>query len=146
VPESGAVPETNPERTQTAAAWRRKHEGAPIMAHPVVHFEVIGPDGKALQQFYRQAFGWNVDANNPMDYGIVTGNGGGIDGGVAAGPEGRSHVTFYIETDDMQATLAAIQQHGGKTVMPPDEIPGMQTTIAQFSDPAGNIVGLVKNG
>ena len=33
---------------------------------------------------------------------------------------------------------------GGKTVMPPSEIPGTDTTIAQFTDPAGNLIGLTK--
>ena len=43
--------------------------------NPVVHFEILagpGHDKKALQAFYRDTFKWDVDANNPMDYGMVT--------------------------------------------------------------------------
>ena len=48
------------------------------MANPVVHFEVLGKDGERLQQFYRDLFGWKIDANNPMKYGYVEPEEGGI--------------------------------------------------------------------
>ena len=51
------------------------------MANPVVHFEVTGKDGKKLQDFYSKAFGWKIDASNPMNYGIVDNAGQGIGGG-----------------------------------------------------------------
>jgi hypothetical protein len=36
------------------------------MPNPVTHFEIVGKDGKKLQEFYASLFGWAVDANNPM--------------------------------------------------------------------------------
>ena len=39
----------------------------------------------------------------------------------------------------------AIEAAGGRTVMPVTEIPGM-VTLAQFQDPAGNMVGIIKSG
>ncbi len=54
------------------------------MANPVTHFEIQGADGPKLQQFYRDTFGWDVDANNPMDYGMVSAQGRGIGGGITA--------------------------------------------------------------
>ena len=39
--------------------------------------------------------------------------------------------------------MGPLNQMGGKTVMPTTEIPNM-VTFAMFSDPDGNIVGLVK--
>ena len=42
------------------------------MGQPVVHFEIIGKDGAALQSFYSALFGWRIDAGNPMGYGVVT--------------------------------------------------------------------------
>jgi predicted enzyme related to lactoylglutathione lyase len=39
------------------------------MGQPVVHFEVVGKDGAKLQQYYSELFGWEIDANNPMNYG-----------------------------------------------------------------------------
>jgi predicted enzyme related to lactoylglutathione lyase len=112
-----------------------------------VHFEITGKDGKKLQDFYSGVFNWKVDANNPMNYGIVSNEdtGGGIGGGISAGDGGTSQVTFYIEVDDPQAYLDKVTASGGRTVMPVTEIPGM-VVLAQFADPEGNIVGLVKAG
>ena len=115
------------------------------MANPVVHFEVTGKDGKKLQEFYSKTFGWQVNADNPMNYGIVDAQVGGIAGGISAGDGGTKQVTFYIEVDDPQAYLDKVEAKGGKTVMPVTEIPGM-VVLAQFADPEGNVVGLVKAG
>ena len=35
---------------------------------PVVHFEIIGPK---LRSSHFELFGWTIDADNPMDYGVV---------------------------------------------------------------------------
>ena len=117
------------------------------MANPVVHFEVTGKDGKKLQDFYSGTFGWKVNADNPMNYGIVDAadTGGGIGGGISAGEGGSTSVTFYIEVDDPQAYLDKVTAAGGKVVQPVMEIPGM-VILAQFADPEGNVVGLVKAG
>ena len=114
------------------------------MAHPVVHFEVMGKDGKALQGFYSELFGWKVDTNNPMDYGLVDtgGNGNSIPGGVATNPDGSNYLTFYVESDDLQGSLDKAESLGGKTVTAPMDLP-MGISIALFSDPEGNLVGLV---
>ncbi len=115
------------------------------MGQPVVHFEITGKDGKRLQEFYSKLFDWRIDAVNPMNYGIVNTDGeGGIGGGIAQG-DGESRVTFYIQVDDPQAYLDRAQAMGGKTVVPVTEIPNM-VTFAQFSDPEGNVIGLVKEG
>ncbi|MBA3432021.1 MAG: VOC family protein [Actinobacteria bacterium] len=114
------------------------------MPNPVMHFEIIHKDAKQLQSFYADVFGWKIDASNPMDYGIVDtgeGAGGGI-GGVPY-PNYPGHLTFYVQVEDLQATLDHIEKLGGKTVMPPDEVPG-GPTIAQFTDPSGHLIGLTK--
>lgn len=117
-----------------------------IMGAPVVHFEITGSDGKALQEFYNSIFDWQINANNPMAYGLVdTQSGGkGIGGGIASGQDSASGVTIYVEVDDIQSYLDRIAEKGGNTVVPITEIPGM-VTFAVFQDPQGNLVGLVKN-
>jgi predicted enzyme related to lactoylglutathione lyase len=52
------------------------------MGKQVVHFEIIGKDGKRLQDFYSQLFGWKIDANNPMNYGMVRPDDAGMGGGM----------------------------------------------------------------
>ena len=116
------------------------------MTHPVTHFEVHGKDGKKLQEFYGSAFGWKVDANNPMNYGVVEAAGGkGIGGGVTTSMDGGKMVTFYVEVPDLKAHLEKIEGLGGKTTMPPMDIPG-GPEIAMFADPEGNVIGLLKAG
>ncbi len=112
---------------------------------PVVHFEIHGKDGKHLQEFYAELFNWKIDANNPMSYGLVTpGEGGpeeGVGGGITSG-EGPM-VTFYVQVASLNETLKKAEGMGGKTVMPPMDIPE-GPTMAQFSDPEGNVIGLVQ--
>jgi uncharacterized protein len=114
------------------------------MPNPVVHFEVTGRDGKKLQDFYSNVFGWKVNADNPMNYGIVDAadTGGGIGGGISAGDGGTKQVTVYIAVDNPQGYLDKVESKGGKTVMPVTEIPGM-VILAQFADPEGNVVGII---
>ena len=115
------------------------------MANPVTWFEITGNDGKKLQDFYAGVFGWKVDANNPMQYGMVDNEGQGIGGGISGGDGSTTSVTFYVEVDDPQAYLDKIESEGGKTVMPVTEVPGM-VIFAQFADPEGNVVGITKAG
>ncbi len=114
------------------------------MPNPVVHFEINGEDGKALQEFYGKVFDWHVDADNPMGYGMVDTHAGGINGGISASEDGMSQVTIYIEVDDPDAFLKKVESMGGKTVVPTTVIPDM-VTFALFSDPEGHVVGLVKS-
>jgi uncharacterized protein len=120
------------------------------MGEPVVHFEVMGKDGPAMQSFYTDLFGWKIDADNPMNYGVVQRDGNvspdgvGIGGGVGQAPEGYSgHVTFYIEVPDVEAALAKAESLGGSRMMGPDKV--MDTIeIGLFNDPEGHLVGVVK--
>jgi predicted enzyme related to lactoylglutathione lyase len=120
------------------------------MGRPVVHFEIIGKNGKALQDYYSELFEWEIDAENPMNYGVVQREGNlnpdgvGIGGGVAAGPEGYDgHVTFYIEVPDAEATLAKAESLGGKRLFGPDQVmEGL--VIGQFTDPEGHLVGVIQ--
>ncbi len=120
------------------------------MGQPVVHFEVVGKDGAALQSFYSQLFDWKVEADNPMSYGMVarednvSAQGIGIGGGIGQAPEGYpGHITFYVEVPDVEAALARAESLGGTRMMGPDEVmEGLE--IGLFTDPEGHTIGLVK--
>ena len=113
------------------------------MGNPVVHFEVIGKDAAALQNFYKAAFDWQINPVMPT-YGLAVPNGtGGINGGIGSAMEGGANqVTFYVEVPDVAAGLAKIETLGGRTVMGPMDVPG-GPTIALFTDPEGHVIGLV---
>jgi len=113
------------------------------MANAVTHFEVLGADAGALQRFYGEAFGWQMQDVMDGSYYMIN-PGQGINGGVGAAPPGAAgHVTFYVEVDDPAAALEQISQLGGSTVQAPMDVPG-GPTIALFADPEGHVVGLVK--
>jgi predicted enzyme related to lactoylglutathione lyase len=114
------------------------------MANPVVHYEIMGPDGDKLRSFYGDLFGWKIEVMPQMDYGTVGPQDGvGIGGGIGSDPDGKPSVTIYIQVDDPQAYLDRIASMGGEIVQPVTEIPNV-VTFAQFKDPQGNVVGLVK--
>jgi len=114
------------------------------MASKVTHFEILGRDGKRLQEFYASLFGWKIDASNPMQYGLVGPEPGGIGGGIAQSPT-TPRVTFYVEVADLGAALKRAGDLGGKTLMEPQDVPG-GPRIAMFADPDGNAIGLVQAG
>jgi predicted enzyme related to lactoylglutathione lyase len=121
------------------------------MGQPVVHFEVIAKDADRLRGYYSELFGWEIDADNPPNYGMVAREGNtnadgvGIGGGIGAGPEGYDgHVTFYVEVPDVEAALAKAESLGGTRMMGPAQ-PMEGTEIGLFNDPEGHVVGVVGN-
>lgn len=119
------------------------------MGYPVVHFEITGTDGEALQKYYGELFGWDIDADNEFRYGIVNREGNtnedgvGIGGGISSGPEGYpGHVTVYVQVPDVEAALAKAESLGGTRTMGPEEVmPGL--TIGLFTDPQGHTMGVM---
>ena len=111
------------------------------MASKVVHVEVTGKDGAALQKFYSDVFGWKLDTNNPGGYGMI--RDGDLSAGIGASEDGQPGlVTFYVATDDANATLRRVEELGGKIIMPLTEV-APDTNVALFADPEGHIVGLM---
>lgn len=88
------------------------------MANPVVHFEINGPDGPKLRNFYTSLFDWKLAVHEEMHYASIETGEGGIGGGIGSTDE-ANYVTVYVQVPDLQATLNQAEQLGGKTVMPP---------------------------
>jgi len=120
------------------------------MGAPVVHFEVIGSDGAALRSFYSRMFDWEFqEVGGSMDYGVVQRDGNTLDdgtgiGGGIGGGERSTHLTFYVQVEDIQASLARAEELGGRRVTEPDDVPGAGILIAQVTDPEGHLIGLVQ--
>ena len=115
------------------------------MGAPVVHFEIISRNGEQLKDFYSKLFGWEINSDNEMKYGLVKKEGNGIGGGVGSpGPDGIGHVTIYAAVPDPQITLDQAVSMGATVVMPVTEIPNM-VTFALFTDPDGNKIGILKD-
>lgn len=121
------------------------------MGQPVVHFEITGRDSEKLHSYYSELFGWEIDANNPMGYGIVqregnvTSDGIGIGGGIASGPDGYGgHVTFYVQVPDVEESLAKAESLGGTRMMGPERVMD-ELTIGLFTDPEGHVIGVMSS-
>jgi predicted enzyme related to lactoylglutathione lyase len=110
----------------------------------VVHWEILAIDQAAQKKFYGALFGWKVDDDNPMSYGVVTAYGEkSIGGGIGtASPGAPASVGFYVGVPSIDATLAQVATLGGQTTMPRTDL-GM-VIMAQFRDPEGNVIGLVE--
>ena len=122
------------------------------MGNAVVHFEVMAQDRKKLQSYFSELFGWEIDTDNPMGYGVIThsdnhGKGGiGIGGGIFGDmPPGQDGVTFYVEVDDIEATLAAAEKLGGTRLMGPETAEG-GPTFGHLLDPQKHWIGLFQKG
>ena len=111
------------------------------MGQPVVHFEIAGKDGKALQSYYLELFRWTINDDNPIGYGMVAREGNGIAGGISGGPEGyEGPVTVYIEVPVVEAWLAKAESLGGTRIMGPDRIMNL-VVLGQFANPEGHMAG-----
>src|SRR5579875_434656 len=103
-----------------------------VMTNPVAWFEMLGGDAAALQRFYRELFGWQIDADNPMNYGMVPAAEGGIGGGIGPSQDGSPQLTVYVQVTDLHAALDRAAQLGGKILSGPMEVPG-GPTLAYFA-------------
>ena len=115
------------------------------MAAGVVHWEISSRNAKPLQDFYSNLFGWLINADNPMQYGLVdTGLKLGINGGIYQGNEQQPPgVVMYVQVEDIQSYLDKAVNLGGKVILPVTEVPDM-VTYALVTDIEGNTVGLIK--
>lgn len=115
------------------------------MAHEIVHWEFMGPDGAAITAFYESLFGWKTEEVPGFDgYNLVGADQAGVGGAVGQGSESMpAYVTVYVQVDDVAEHLAKAEAAGGRIVMPRTVVPDM-VTFGLLADPAGNVVGVVE--
>ena len=118
------------------------------MANPVTYFEIAGKDGEKLNDFYSSVFDWKTE-QNPFGgaYMVAPQSDEGIPGHlfpVTDDMDFTNHVTVYVEVNDLQASLDKAESLGGKTLIPPQDIPGNMGSFAWFIDPSGNCIGLYR--
>ncbi len=112
------------------------------MAAKIIHVEVAGKDGPALQRFYSDVFDWKLDTDNPDGYGMLRDESGLTSGIGGTQDGGAGQVTFYVHSEDPAGILRRVEELGGKVIMPLTEV-AKDTTIALFADPEGHVVGIM---
>jgi uncharacterized protein len=112
------------------------------MGRPVVHFEIGCRDTTKTQEFYSKLFDWKMNAMGPAA--MIAPEGPGIGGHISTlGHEPHHYTIFYVDVDDVAGYLKKAESLGGKTLVPPVDIPN--GTFAWMQDPDGNTVGLWKS-
>ncbi|MDE2995778.1 MAG: VOC family protein [Bacteroidota bacterium] len=115
------------------------------MGNRIIHFEVAGTDGPALESFYSKLFGWEIDhqGQGDMQYGFVRdGSAGPIGGGIRHEPNGGPEVVFYVEVEDLEEAIRQVKALGGSVRIEP--VNTGDVTFAMITDPQGNSVGLIQ--
>ena len=116
--------------------------------NPVNWFEIPVNDLERGKQFYESVFGLQLSLNEmgPMKMAWFPMTQGGP-GATGALMECENHTPshagtlVYFSVTDIEGTLATINAHGGKTLMPKTGI-GEHGYIAHFQDCEGNRVAL----
>ncbi len=121
------------------------------MPQPVVHFEIAAREAKPLQDFYSALFGWDINADNPMSYGLASAKDGetGIDGAIynhnSDDENDHPGIRIYMQVDDADAYAARAEELGGKSMGPAQEVPGFGIKVGGLIDPEGNIIGVIQS-
>ena len=116
---------------------------AKLIKHEIVHWEIQAQNPSRLHDFYGEALGWDIDANNEMKYGMVASGGPtGINGGIGGSPRPGSRVLVYAQVASIPAVLERIESFGGKTIMPRTDIGAV--VMGLYEDPEGNLMGLIE--
>jgi predicted enzyme related to lactoylglutathione lyase len=116
--------------------------GEKTMGRPVVHFEIGCRNLAKTGDFYSRLFDWQVAASAAAAT-IQTGSLEGIQGHLTSlGHEPQNYTIFYVEVEDVKASLDKAVELGGKKLVGPIAIP--TGTFAWFADPEGNMIGLLK--
>jgi len=121
------------------------------MSARVVHFEVPFDDADRALSFYRDVFDWQIQSIPEMAYNMVS-TGPSTDQGMPSEPgfigggmlQRQAPVTtpvITLQVDDIDATLVAIEKHGGAALGEKMAV-GDMGFAAYFNDSEGNLMGL----
>lgn len=116
------------------------------MSRPI-HFEILAQDPARATEFYKQAFGWEVNAwdmPGSTYWLVATGRGPrGIDGAIMPPGQLAQVVINTIEVASMDEARAKIEAAGGRLVQGPNEIPNVGVH-AYFADLEGTLFGVLQ--
>jgi predicted enzyme related to lactoylglutathione lyase len=120
-------------------------------ANPVTWFEIPVNDLQRARAFYENVFSTRLD---PLEMGDVKmawfprpENASGTSGGLVQAPgrtPSRTGTVVFFSVPDIDSTLAAVENHGGRVVMPKAG-GGEHGSIAHFEDCEGNLIALFSN-
>jgi uncharacterized protein len=112
--------------------------------HAISYIEISVQDMARARRFYGEAFGWRFNDYGPDYSGIQTPDGDGEVGGLGVGRDtGPGGVVVLLFSEDLDASVHAVEAAGGVVVEPPYEYPGGRRFF--FADPDGNQLGVYQS-
>jgi predicted enzyme related to lactoylglutathione lyase len=110
----------------------------------VSYMRIPAKDPEASAAFYREVFGWTVDATR-ADPSFEDGTGHVIGHFIPdTAVSGEAGVRPYVYVESVDDTLEGVSAHGGAPVEAPYDEGDLR--VATFRDPAGNVIGLWQRG
>ena len=106
------------------------------MAEVVNYFEIGTPDVGATTAFYGDLFDWHIEESG--GYRAVEGDKGGVWDTATTG--GGSWAIFYVQVDDVRATIDKAAELGATVVVPFTD--NGRIEFAHLQDPQGNRFGV----
>jgi predicted enzyme related to lactoylglutathione lyase len=118
----------------------------PMVEGAVVHIELYSEDVNLSEAFYTTLFGWTTKRwGDSSNYLLFMDSSGKLGGGFAPmDNQGAGGTIVYLYVSDIEAKLAEVDQHGGRTLESKTPIPGVGF-YATIADPFGNHIGLFSN-
>ncbi len=119
--------------------------------HGVFHWnELITADVEKAKAFYAAILGWTYEPSPESDgpSSVIAFSDDEPVGGIMTMPPNvqtdlQSFWLTYVEVDDVDAALAAVEANGGRVLRPAMDIPN-EGRIGMIQDPTGAIIGVVK--
>lgn len=138
-------------RTEDAPMAAQSTQTGPNPAGDFIWYELMTSDPDGAKAFYDAVVGWTIDpqSNFPNGYRMIGRSDGKFAGGVLPlNEEMRQHGARptwlgYINVADVDEAAGSIERAGGKTQMPPTDIPNVGR-IAMVTDPQGAPFYLMK--
>ncbi|MEM7482197.1 MAG: VOC family protein [Acidobacteriota bacterium] len=113
------------------------------MNHSIQYTELHTPDTAAATTFYTELFGWQPKVSEtPVGPYTEISNGDGPIGGIFSRPEGgEPHWLIYVNTDDVESSVAHARKLGASILQDKQEVPEMGW-YAILEDPQGAVFAL----
>lgn len=125
--------------------------------NPVVHFEMPYQDAKRVSEFYKIAFGWDMNGTGPEMGNYIVAHTADTDENQMVKTPGTINGGFYdltmtnaskepsvvISVADMNKAIEDIKSAGGELLGEPQQIPGIGLWVS-FKDSEGNRVSILE--
>lgn len=123
-------------------------QGSPQIPGKFVWHHLLTGDGEAARKFYGGLFGWEFDVHDDGRYSVITHQGMNLGGILDTSKDGNvpkaGHWLSAISTPNIEASLAAVEEAGGKQLEAPIDVPGVGRVVT-VEDADGAVLHLLSS-